>query len=105
MPIQLNYTDQDTGIALGTSYWFIQTLHVDQIANLITFEINGYNNIASKTAGKLPFKTKVIRTTFALLGITAASTLAQMLTAMYNFALTYSDPSFGAVFFTGGTIV
>lgn len=105
MPIQLAFTDNNTGLAIPATYWFIETCTIDQLTNNIYFTINGYVSLAQKNAGKNPFLIKSISTTFALLGVTGASTLAQFLTAMYNFALTYNDPNNPGIFFQGATIV
>ena len=103
MPLQLNYTDSNTGLNLPTSYWFVQYANIDNVNNIITVTIGGYVNIAAKQAGHTQFLTKVMTLPFATLGLTAASTIAQLLTAIYTAALTYTETFI--VFFNGATIV
>ncbi len=108
MPIQLNYTDPNTGQNSGTSYWFAQIANIDRINNNVTFTMNGFFNLAAKNAGKLPFASKTIQATFAQLGLSGSTTLAQLGNALDNYALTYSEiitPTQTVVFFQGGTIV
>jgi len=109
MPIQLNYTDPDTGLIAGTSYWFAQLMQIDNINNSVTFNLGGYVSLAAKNANKKPIAQKQISAAFSELGLSGSSTLAQMPTALYNFALTYNFPSIagagGGVFFNGGSIV
>lgn len=105
MPIQLNYTDSDTGINLGTSYWFVQVASIDAISNTIIFTINGYLNIAAKNSGKNPFLSKSVIATFSQIGLSGTNTINQLVNAAYNYALTYNDPATNTIFFGGGTIV
>lgn len=98
MPVQLNYTDQVTGLNVNTSYWFAQYAEIDNINNILNVTMNGYFTVAAKNAGKTPFNRVQLRPTFAQLGLSGATTLSQMLSAIYTFALTDA-------FFSGGTIV
>lgn len=108
MPIQLNYTDPNTGQNSTVSYWFAQIATIDRIANAVTFTMNGFFNQASKNANKAPFLSKQIVATFAQLGVSGSTTMAQLGNLLDAFALTYSElisPNQSVVFFSGGTIV
>lgn len=98
MPIQLNFTDPDTGIMIGTSYWFIIEVDIDRILNIVKLSFGAYNNLAAKNAGKRPFRFKDYTTSFTQLGISGTSTLNQLTNAIEVFALADS-------FFAGGTQV
>lgn len=107
MPIQLNYTDPNTGDTRTISYWFAQIATIDRIANTILFTMNGYLSLAAKNANKVPFLSKNIQATFAQLGISGSTTLAQLGNLLDAFALTYTEQlgSTSTTFFSGGTIV
>ena len=105
MPIQLNYTEPNTGLSASVSYWFLQLGIFDTVNQTVTFTLNGYLSLAAKNSGKAPFLNQTIPVSFAALGVTGASTINQIVTAAYNYALTYTDPLTGLKFFQGGVIV
>ncbi len=105
MPIQLNYTDSDTGINIPASYWFIISQDFDRLANVARWMFGCYNSLASKNAGKNPFRYREIITTLTSLGITGTTTANQIIAAMETFALNQADPETGIKFFNGGVIV
>lgn len=99
MPIQLNYTDQNSGLNLTTSYWFIVDATFDFLAGKVQFDVSGYVTLALKTAGKKPFMNRSFVVDLVTLGLTGNSTFAQAATAAYTYALANDG------FFSGGTIV
>lgn len=110
MPIQLNYTDPDSGQNTGVSYWFVMEVDIiraDLVLanNIIKFQIGAYNNLAARNAGKSPFKYRVGLVTLGQLSLTGASTLATILSNLETFLLTWVDPLTNTTPFSGGTIV
>lgn len=99
MPIQLNYTDPDSGLNISASYWFATAANIDTLSQLVQYDLSGYLNLAAKNAGKQPFKKHIVIPTFGQLGLTGGSTLNQFAAAAYVFALAND------LFFSGGTIV
>lgn len=99
MPIQLNYTDPDSGNNIPVSYWIVKDAIFDYINSKVQVDIGGYVTLALKNAGKKSFLNKSYVLDFATLGVTGSSTNTQMAIAAYTWILNNDT------FFTGGSIV
>lgn len=108
MPIQMNYTDPNTGGNATASYWFGTLEHMDRYNSIVVIEYWGYWNQAARSQGKNPIQKYNVIAKFSDLGITGSQTIAQMFAAMDTFALTYQEQNGinnNPPFFQNGTIV